>query len=871
MADLTAEQIAKLRQEQEQLNAAKQKGLEYDKERLSLINSYLAAQKTSATNIRQEILNLEAYQEKLKGLGNTMDANLLKRETAKEILQQQIKLNEALLKSGEDVSDEIVKTIAKQKDQLEKQETILGVQKEMNKDMRQTTSLVQAAEKAAAKMAIAFQSPMTAGLGQLNVGLQKLGGYLAGKFIDGMVGMVTSFDEASKAFETNYAVGEQYKSMISSVYGEQAQLGVSMEEITKASGALIDNFTDFTMLLPAQQKQLTKTATIMQESYGIAVADTAKIVQSSTKMLGMGVNEATRYAGELAETAKALGVAPSQLASKFAQMGPQLAKFGQQGGKAFKELARISKITGMEMDKMLAITNKFDTFEGAAEQAGQLNAALGGNFVNAMDLMMATDPAERFNMIRDAILDTGLTFDSMSYYQKQFYTNSLGLSDVGDLALMLSGNMDNLAGSGQKSAKQYEEQAERAKSLMTIQEKLTSIFLQNADMVEDLAQGLSDMATFLQENGKAILYVAGALQGLNVLWAVYRAHKMWVAANAMISLATAGKEVASTTAQTTALGAQNTQLLTNIKLQANRKKLMASMPPPAPGAGVAGGMSATAIAAIGVALLGLGLGLMAAGKGIAFMAEAMKDMSVGQILAMAAPIAALGIAFWALSPALVAAAGAGAAAAGPLAAVSLPILAIGLAVGIAAAGIGLMAVGLGHVFKAIELEKMVGFGIFVFALVKGAPFMAVAGMGLGIMALGMGALAFALKFIATKDLEAIATFTESLASVSTSQMQELATTIKAVAEAMDSIDVDKTIVFETMMKQTAVTAEQVSSAKKKAGSSAQSTAAAAPLVSQGVIGEIEIKFNSDLFEKRVVTLSKNAEGYSISDYLFGNG
>ena len=88
---------------------------------------------------------------------------------------------------------------------------------------------------------------------------------------------------------------------------------------------------------------------------------------------------------------------------------------------------------------------------------------------------------------------------------------------------------------------------------------------------------------------------------------------------------------------------------------------------------------------------------------------------------------------------------------------------------------------------------------------------------------------------------------------------------------MDSIDVDKTIVFETMMKQTAVTAEQVSSAKKKAGSSAQSTAAAAPLVSQGVIGEIEIKFNSDLFEKRVVTLSKNAEGYSISDYLFGNG
>jgi hypothetical protein len=40
---------------------------------------------------------------------------------------------------------------------------------------------------------------------------------------------------------------------------------------------------------------------------------------------------------------------------------------------------------------------------------------LGGNFVNAMDLMMATDPVERFEMIRDSILDAGLSFENMSY------------------------------------------------------------------------------------------------------------------------------------------------------------------------------------------------------------------------------------------------------------------------------------------------------------------------------------------------------------------------------------------------------------------------------------------------------------------------
>ena len=89
---------------------------------------------------------------------------------------------------------------------------------------------------------------------------------------------------------------------------------------------------------------------------------------------------------------------------------------------------------------------------------------------------------------------------------------------------------------------------------------------------------------------------------------------------------------------------------------------------------------------------------------------------------------------------------------------------------------------------------------------------------------------------------------------------------------MDKIDVDKTIVFETMMKQTAVTAEQVSASQRKAGAGAAQTTTTNTTNNagyQGKIGEIHLKFNSELFEDKVVTLSKNAEGYSISEYLFG--
>lgn len=869
MADFTPEQIRQLREELEQLNRLKQQGLDYDRERQLLLDAFLDSQNKTAKNVADQVLNLQAYNEHLKNLGNTIEANLLKREAAKELISEQIRLNQTLIESGAENGDELLKNISKLQDQLEKQETILDVQKEMNKDMRQTTSLVQAAEKAAAKMALSFQNP-TMALGQMNVGFQKLGGFLTGKFIDGFASMITSFDEASKAFETQFAVGNEYKTMLGDIYGEQATLGVSMEELTKGMGDLITNFTDFTMLLPAQQKQLARTATMMQEAHGVATEDFSKGIQHSTKMLGMGVNAAENFATEIVSTAEALGVAPAQLSAQFAQMGPQLAKFGTQGGKTFKELARISKITGMEMEKVLAITNKFDTFEGAAEQAGQLNAALGGNFVNAMDLMMATDPAERFNMIRDAILDTGLTFDDMSYYQKQFYTNALGLSDVGDLALMLSGNMDALGGATNQTSKDYQEQAERAKALMTIQEKLQSIFLQSAPQIEYFATKLSDLATYLQENGKQILIFAGVLQGLNVLWAGWRAIQMFRATNAVISLAQGGKEIVQTKAQTVALGAQNKTLLTNIKLNANRKKLLASMPA-AGGATSAFGTAAT-IAAIGVALLGFGAAVKFAGEGIAVMADSFKNLNVEQMEGLNNIMITLGLTMGGLAITLGIFAMVAGASAGPLMAFGGAVALIGAGIGLAAAGIGYMAEGFATMFTALDNSKVDSIvGLFA-AIGLGAPLLFLAGLGMGALALGMGALAFSLKFIATDDLEAIATFTESLANTSVSELSELASTIKAVANAMDDIPVRKATVFDMIMKQTAVTANAVAAGTRTAMQGTVNRGSASPARPHDpnrVIGKILLKFDTELLESKIITLAQTSEGYEIIEQLSG--
>ena len=81
---------------------------------------------------------------------------------------------------------------------------------------------------------------------------------------------------------------------------------------------------------------------------------------------------------------------------------------------------------------------------------------------------MATDPVERFEMIRDSILDAGLSFENMSYYQRLFYTESLGLNDVNELSLLLSGNMNEFSNAINANAESLEEQQKAAKLVMSV-------------------------------------------------------------------------------------------------------------------------------------------------------------------------------------------------------------------------------------------------------------------------------------------------------------------------------------------------------------------------------------------------------------------
>ena len=220
---------------------------------------------------------------------------------------------------------------------------------------------------------------------------------------------------------------------ITKTYAETREFGVSVEEASKAFESLYTGYNDFTLLNESSRNSLLQTTAIMSK-LGVSADASAQSMMHLTKAMNMSQGAAEQTMINMQLFAEQTGVSVQQLTQDFLAQAPALAKLGDQGFRSFQRLELAAKATGLRVERLMAIVSKFDTFEGAAESAGKLNAALGGNFVNAMDLMMATDPVDRFNQIRDALTNSGLSFDTMGYYQREFIAKSAGLNDASELA-----------------------------------------------------------------------------------------------------------------------------------------------------------------------------------------------------------------------------------------------------------------------------------------------------------------------------------------------------------------------------------------------------------------------------------------------------
>ena len=214
-------------------------------------------------------------------------------------------------------------------------------------------------------------------------------------------------------------------------------LNLSMEESGQVIGGLSQGFSDLNLLVRSTNTATAEAAqglidqAALFHRLGVDAAVTGKAYQEFTRGLGMTATQAKSAGSELYELSQQVGRPLGSVVEDFTQLAPELARFGSKGKEVFMNLTRQARELGLSTTEAFNIAEQLDTFEGAADIAGKMNAQFGTQ-INSVQLLNASHE-DRIDILRREFLQNGATFDQMGKRQKQMLAEIMG-TDVSTAA-----------------------------------------------------------------------------------------------------------------------------------------------------------------------------------------------------------------------------------------------------------------------------------------------------------------------------------------------------------------------------------------------------------------------------------------------------
>ena len=357
----------------------------------------------------------------------------------------------------------------------------LGLQTEVSKELDKSTkgnnsSLADMAKKAAG-VTIAVSAMREAWEATRGVFSLVHSGFtgLMGLF-EGGIGLVTGFfgtlfkagsDYYNKAageyFEANQAIIESFgdlksnegafvKDMAADLRDAQNDLagaGKSLYStigngaaILKEATALAQGFGNSLTSLQDQIKGAADEMFLMSKGMGMS-ADSLKQLAKNAQMTGGSFEESMQsMMVASAHLSKKFGVSVKVIGKNLDQMTKDFENFGHLSEKELVATATYAAKLGVEIQALQGVMDKFDSFESAAEAAGKLNEAFGMN-IDTMKMMNAENPAERIDMLRQSLMDSGKAFEDLSRHEKKLMAQTMGM-DMGSLQAAMSIDPDEM-------------------------------------------------------------------------------------------------------------------------------------------------------------------------------------------------------------------------------------------------------------------------------------------------------------------------------------------------------------------------------------------------------------------------------------------
>jgi len=424
------------------------------------------------------------------------------------------------------------------------------------------------------------------------------------KIQEATMGMVMSLDEATVAFRKATGAGTEYNSRILAVFESNRRFGISLQDSAQSFQALFTNMSAFSSYGAGFQGDLSAVAAMLGK-VGIDAGTFSANMDAMTRSFGMSASQAQQFSMDFAELGSTIGLPPEELAKQLNALTPRMAMFARTATTELRRLAAQSKSTGIEMQRLVGIAQGFDTFEDAASKVGQLNALMGGPFLNTMQMMMATD-SERISIMKRAISSTGMMGEVMSGTGAKARFLRKALADVGgfagnvdDMMRILRGDLNEFSDDALHAAGSLGSLQQRAMDNTTVMEKLAnlmSFFAIQINNLLNLIRPLIDNVTkFADVTGNWFIpAVVGAGVAVRGVLGIF---------GSFVS------SVFSGASGLTSLGASAGTAASGIGV-----------------IGTASSIAAIPLLAFGAAVAMIGGGIWAAGQGIAAMGTAFKTM-----------------------------------------------------------------------------------------------------------------------------------------------------------------------------------------------------------------------------------------------------
>lgn len=333
--------------------------------------------------------------------------------------------------------------------------------------------------------------------------------------------LISQLDEARAKLAGLTGAGEEFSGAMYAAQRQSNLMGVSMDDAATATGGLVAETANFAKLNKSSQTEVIRT-TAMLEKLGVDTATAAATFDFFNNNLGMTAHEASNTQKQLAMLGNEIGISSQKILKDFQAALPTLAVYGRQSVDVFENLAAAAKAANVETGALLGIAKQFDTFAGAAEGAGKLNALLGTQLSTTQMLMMKED--ERIETLINAVQAQGVAWGDMDKYTQLAIAHAAGIDDMNEAAKIFGMNTAEYQKNQKVMAKNAEVQEKFEKAVaktVPVMQKFKLLATELIIAVEPIldwlgwvAEGLTEFVNGLDETTKAWvvgvpLFIAG--------------------------------------------------------------------------------------------------------------------------------------------------------------------------------------------------------------------------------------------------------------------------------------------------------------------------------------------------------------------------